>query len=171
MADVDLEHEMLQVEQSKTQAGRRSIALMGLAVEALKQHRVRQLKERLKAHYWQDIALVFATIIGTPVRVNNFLTRDYYPLLLRGLNSYFQGLDDGDSWDEERILARGNELASRALVLWPRPNKLVHLATLPLASRPGAVLPQRAAGLSRFDTSRELDLGRQCYSPSLLHLG
>jgi NAD(P)-dependent dehydrogenase (short-subunit alcohol dehydrogenase family) len=38
-------------------------------VTALKDHRVRQLEERLKCKYWQDTGYVFPTTVGTPIGV------------------------------------------------------------------------------------------------------
>ena len=50
----------------KTDKGRRSIVLPSFAVEALQQHRLRQLEAKLKAGpAWQDHDYVFCTSIGT----------------------------------------------------------------------------------------------------------
>lgn len=50
----------------KTDKGRRRITLPSFAVEALKQHRLRQLEAKLKAgQAWQDHDYVFCTSIGT----------------------------------------------------------------------------------------------------------
>jgi integrase len=77
-ADVDLTAGHLQVKQGrsralkgftdaspKTRSGRRKILLTSTAVEALRQHRIRQLEERMKvADLWQDGDNVFTTPIG-----------------------------------------------------------------------------------------------------------
>lgn len=82
--DVDLEERILQVRriltripsklsgkgfeetEPKTDKGRRSIVLPPFVVEALKQHRLRQLEEKLKAGpAWHDHDYVFSTSIGT----------------------------------------------------------------------------------------------------------
>ncbi len=50
----------------KTQKSRRSIVIAPFAVEALKQHRSRQLAAKLKAgEFWKDHDYVFCTSIGT----------------------------------------------------------------------------------------------------------
>jgi integrase len=50
----------------KTDKGRRSIVLPSFTVEALKQHRLRQLEAKLKAgSAWQDHDYVFCTSVGT----------------------------------------------------------------------------------------------------------
>ncbi|MBV9690100.1 MAG: tyrosine-type recombinase/integrase [Ktedonobacteraceae bacterium] len=52
----------------KTRRSRRSIVIASFALEALKQHRVRQLEVRTKAGaLWQDHDYVFCTSIGTHV--------------------------------------------------------------------------------------------------------
>ena len=79
--DVDLERQTLRVEaamqrvdrtlqrvEPKTQRSRRTIPLPGVAVEALRAHRVRQIEERLLAgDRWREHGLVFTTSIGTPL--------------------------------------------------------------------------------------------------------
>jgi integrase len=50
----------------KTQKSRRSVVIAPFALEALKQHRSRQLAAKLKAgDYWQDHDYVFCTSVGT----------------------------------------------------------------------------------------------------------
>jgi integrase len=52
----------------KTKRSRRTLRLPVAAAEALKLHKVRQSEERLKAgSLWQDNALVFASLVGTPL--------------------------------------------------------------------------------------------------------
>jgi integrase len=82
--DLDLEQGILQVRriltripsklpgkgfeesEPKTDKGRRSIVIPPFVVEALKQHRIRQLEAKLKAGQgWQDHDYVFCTSIGT----------------------------------------------------------------------------------------------------------
>ncbi len=68
----------------KTAKGRRTIALPDLAVEALRQHRVRQLEERLRAGaLWADIDLVFPNQTGKPLERQNVVKRSFRPLLIR----------------------------------------------------------------------------------------
>jgi len=94
--DVDLDGDMLRVRKQlqridgklqltepKTARSRRSIALPGFAVQALREHRVRQFEERLLAgSRWQDMGLVFPSTIGTPVEPRN-LVPQYHRLLDR----------------------------------------------------------------------------------------
>ncbi|MBT9260205.1 MAG: site-specific integrase [Clostridiales bacterium] len=66
----------------KTAKGRRTVELPGLAVEALRQHRKQQAKERLLAGpAWRDQDLVFTTQLGTPIHPSNLRTRSFQPLL------------------------------------------------------------------------------------------
>ncbi|GAB3674391.1 tyrosine-type recombinase/integrase [Angustibacter aerolatus] len=52
---------------------RRTVPLLGLCAEALKAHRVRQAAEAADSlHPWPPVALVFTTIVGTPVDPNDF---------------------------------------------------------------------------------------------------
>jgi integrase len=57
---------------TKTQKSRRTLALPERAVEALREHRKRQTKQRLLAgEIWQDHGLVFCTATGTPLAAGN----------------------------------------------------------------------------------------------------
>jgi integrase len=68
----------------KTAKGRRSVKLTARAVEALKRHRERQLKEREEvAGLWQNHDLVFPTQVGTPMSRHNLVARSFKPLLKR----------------------------------------------------------------------------------------
>jgi integrase len=84
--DVDLEAGALHVQQTcqwlphqgfvfrqpKTQRSRRSVALSPETVRRLRQHRQRQLEERLfLGPAYQDSGLVFATVLGTPIDPSN----------------------------------------------------------------------------------------------------
>ena len=52
---------------TKTPKSRRTLALPRKCVEALREHRVRQAKDRLSAGpFWKDSGLVFASAVGTP---------------------------------------------------------------------------------------------------------
>jgi integrase len=56
----------------KTHRSTRPVPLPALAVQALRAHRSRQARERLAAgESWQDLDLVFATTIGTPMEPRN----------------------------------------------------------------------------------------------------
>ncbi|MEZ5343562.1 MAG: site-specific integrase, partial [Acidimicrobiales bacterium] len=65
---------VLQRVEPKTRRSRRTIALPTFAVIALRQHRTRQLEERLQVGpAWPDNDLVFTTSVGTPVSARNVL--------------------------------------------------------------------------------------------------
>ena len=58
--------------------------LSGPAVEALRQHRTRQLTERLAlGPEWDDHDLVFANTLGRPIEASNLHRSSFKPLLLR----------------------------------------------------------------------------------------
>lgn len=61
----------------KTPKARRQVPLSALAVEALKEHRKRQLA----AGYYRGDGLVFSDASGGPLRRSNLRRRSYYPLL------------------------------------------------------------------------------------------
>lgn len=69
----------------KTAAGRRSVTLPALAVDALRRHRARQVEERLQlGPAWQDeLDLVFTNAIGGPIEKQNLVRRSFRPLLER----------------------------------------------------------------------------------------
>ena len=57
---------------TKTPESRRTLALPRRCVEALREHRVRQVQDRLMAGpLWQDHGLVFASAVGTPMDDHN----------------------------------------------------------------------------------------------------
>ena len=64
--------------QPKTKSGRREVALPPIAIEALKDHRLRQLEMRVRLGLGKlnDDALVFTTPDGQPMPPNN-LSRDW----------------------------------------------------------------------------------------------
>jgi integrase len=62
----------------------RSVRLTTQAVQALRDHRKRQIQERLKHDgFWQDYDLVFTTLVGTPLNRHNVFSRSFKPLLSR----------------------------------------------------------------------------------------
>jgi integrase len=83
--DVDLEGQKLSVRKQlqriggklvrtepKTRRSRRTIGLPSIAVDALREHRIRQFEERLIAgERWVDTGLIFTTTIGTPFEQRN----------------------------------------------------------------------------------------------------
>ena len=56
---------------TKTRQSRRTLALPGLAALRLREHRVRQAEERLRAESWSEDGIVFATAKGTPMDAAN----------------------------------------------------------------------------------------------------
>jgi integrase len=57
---------------TKTPKSRRTLALPRKCIEALREHRVRQAKDRLSAGaLWKDHGLVFASLAGTPLDDHN----------------------------------------------------------------------------------------------------
>jgi len=81
VADAGFDHDMFAIyvwraERSggdvKTRKSRRSLRLPDLCVEALRNHREQQRRERLIAgEKWQENGLVFASMVGTPVGARN----------------------------------------------------------------------------------------------------
>jgi integrase len=92
--DVDLETGTLQVRRTLSEpkggyafeapkSGKgRNIRLTQRAVAALKEHRKRQLEERLQCPQWRDQGLVFPSTVGTPLLGSN-LNRAFKATLLR----------------------------------------------------------------------------------------
>ena len=62
----------------------RRVRLTPQAIEALRDHRKRQLEERMRlAGLWQDHGLVFCSTVGTPLSRHNIYNRSFKPLLER----------------------------------------------------------------------------------------
>ena len=71
----------LQLQEPKTTRSRRTIALPQTVIDALRQHRARQLRERLSAgSHWQQHDLVFTTSAGKPHDPRN-ITRHFQKVL------------------------------------------------------------------------------------------
>jgi len=71
----------VQVTELKSARSRRTVALPGVAVSALRSHRVRQLEARLAAGgRWSDGGFVFTSTVGTPLEPRN-VTRRFKALL------------------------------------------------------------------------------------------
>jgi len=71
----------LELTETKTVKGRRTVSVPQYAVRALKAHRARQLEQRLKAGTeWRDSGLVFTNTTGGPIEPVTLL-RDYKRLL------------------------------------------------------------------------------------------
>jgi len=92
-ADIDWEHETVRVnrilyrgnvKEPKTPHSRRTVDLPISAVEALRQHRVRQAEEKLRlGPVYAEGEWVFATAAGTPLCARNLVQRDFEPLQTR----------------------------------------------------------------------------------------
>lgn len=71
----------------KTAKSCRKVALTAMAVEALRQHRTRQLEERLRlGEAWGDGSdqnFVFPNGVGKPMEGTDLLRSHFYPLLIR----------------------------------------------------------------------------------------
>jgi integrase len=73
-----------QLAEPKTRGSRRQIQLTSAAVQALREHRVRQNAERLKlGAAWEDQDLVFPNYVGRPLTPGNLVQRSFYPLLAK----------------------------------------------------------------------------------------
>jgi integrase len=71
--DVDLDAGTLTVQDAKTDAGRRTVALPPFVVTAMRDHKARQLAELAAAPSWEDSAIVFASTAGTKLDRRNVL--------------------------------------------------------------------------------------------------
>ncbi len=68
----------------KTKKSRRSIPISNSVINALKTHRRKQLEEKLKlGAAYQNLDLVFASEVGTPIQPKNLLDRHFRPLLIK----------------------------------------------------------------------------------------
>jgi integrase len=95
-SDIDLDRGTLQVRRilsaakegprfttPKSNQGR-SVRLTVQAAQALRDHRKRQVEERLRHNtFWKDHGLVFTTLVGTPLNRHNVFSRSFKPLLRR----------------------------------------------------------------------------------------
>lgn len=63
----------LQLMEPKTQQSHRTLPLPPVALAALREHRRRQLAERIASAYWEDHGFVFPSTIGTPLEPRNLV--------------------------------------------------------------------------------------------------
>lgn len=95
-SDVDLDESWLSVAQQaqrigkewvftapKTKRGTRRLPLPNIAVDALREQRVRVASQRLRAVAWEDHDLVFPNQVGRPLEKQNLVFRSFKPLLAR----------------------------------------------------------------------------------------
>jgi integrase len=80
--DIDLKAKTVTIRKAKSEAGVRTIALPPMVVTALREHRRQQNVERMAATYWDDVSVVFASTIGTPLDGRN-VTRWWHDLTIR----------------------------------------------------------------------------------------
>jgi len=71
----------MEFSEPKTAKGRRTITLPSVAIEALHEHRARQVETRLAAKAWEDEDLVFPNATGGPMERQNVQRRSFKPLL------------------------------------------------------------------------------------------
>lgn len=74
----------LVLKEPKNPSSIRHIKMPKMAVEALRAHRERRAIEREKmGDQWREHDLVFPTVVGSPAGCQNFITRNYRPLLAK----------------------------------------------------------------------------------------
>ena len=96
----------VQVTEQKSVRSRRTIALPGVVVTALRSHRVRQLEARLVAGgRWQARGVIFASAIGTPLEPRN-VTRQFKALLVAAALPNIR-LHDLRHWCATLLLTQG----------------------------------------------------------------
>jgi integrase len=72
------------ISEPKTPKSRRSINLTPMAIESLKQHRIRQHEKRLLAGpAWDEQGWVYVNALGRPIEVGNMMRRSFLPLLVK----------------------------------------------------------------------------------------
>lgn len=76
----------LTVRKSKTDAGKRTLALPAFLAAALSEHRSRQRVERIAAPLWEDPDLVFTTSVGSAIDGRNAL-RWWHALTIKALGT------------------------------------------------------------------------------------
>ena len=77
-------HQGLKVTEPKTEKSRRTIPLIPLALEALRQHRVRQQERRRAAGpRWKDQGWIFCNTQGGPLYADHVVEHSFRPLLER----------------------------------------------------------------------------------------
>jgi integrase len=74
----------LTLKEPKNPTSIRPVLLTKLAIEALRQHKARQMAEREKmGPHWREHDLVFPTTVGTLTRCQSFISRHFRPLQVR----------------------------------------------------------------------------------------
>ena len=64
----------------KSKRSRRSLSLTPMAIAALRDHRARQMEQRLRAVAWEDNNLIFCNVVGRHIEATNLLWRSFRPL-------------------------------------------------------------------------------------------
>jgi integrase len=68
----------------KTARGKRLIPIPQQTIDALRAHKARQAKERMKhAKIWRDHGFVFCSVIGEPLERHNIINRHFKPILMK----------------------------------------------------------------------------------------
>jgi integrase len=120
-SDVDLEGAVLRVtgtlqrlqgklviQPPKTKKSARALKIPKSLLTVLREHRTRQLEERLKAEYWHDADLVFCTSIGTLIEPRN--VRRKLDALMKDSGMRYFRLHDVRHFFASLLLAQGVEL-------------------------------------------------------------
>ena len=98
----------LVIQPPKTKKSARPMKIPKSLLSVLREHRTRQLAERLKAEHWQDADLVFCTSIGTYIEPRN-VRRKLDELMKDSGMRYFR-LHDVRHFFASLLLAQGVEL-------------------------------------------------------------
>ncbi len=102
-----LNHDLL-ILPPKTKKSARQMSIPKSLLPILREHRTRQLEERLKAKYWQDHDLVFCTTLGTPIEPRN--VRRKLDALMKDSGMRYFRLHDMRHFFASLLLAQGVEL-------------------------------------------------------------
>jgi integrase len=114
--DVDLEQGTISVQRTlvrdrngwylrdpKTARGKRLIPIPEQTVDALRAHKARQAKERMKhAKVWRDHGFVFSSVIGEPLERHNIINRHFKPILMKVATELIAGDAKNEKIQKER---------------------------------------------------------------------
>lgn len=74
----------LRIVEPKTAHSRRQVTLTATALDALRRHKARQARERLRVgEVWSDQDLLFPNPVGQPMKAGHLLRQNFYPLLAK----------------------------------------------------------------------------------------
>jgi integrase len=98
----------LRIQPTKTKKSARTLKIPKSLLNILREHRTRQLEERMKAECWQDNDLVFCTSVGTPIEPRN--VRRKLDALMKDSGMRYFRLHDIRHFFASLLLAQGVEL-------------------------------------------------------------